>query len=384
MEEQRVKKKLLIITTIPASFHFFKGQVRVLKKGFDIEFVSSPGRKLDYFSDLEGVISHSVLMNREISILQDIRSLFKLIKLLKKIKPDIIHGNTPKGGFLSMVAGWFVRVPHRIYCVHGLRYQGAKGFKRRLLITMEKFACKLATDVFTVSFGVKKTLKEDGISNKDVNIIWNGSVNGIDTDYFSVSQIDSSAMKKQLKLTSDNFVFGFVGRLVKDKGVNELIQAFLGINKKYPHTKLLLVGSFEEADPVEPETKSEIENNENIIYVGFQREIRLYLNLMDLFTFPSYREGFGISLMEAAAMNVPAISSNISGCNEIIKDGYNGKLISSKSAIELQEAMETFLLNPELVKSMSSVSRKYVDDRYNQKKLWEKALEYYLKLVGDV
>lgn len=384
MEGKQNKKKLIIITTIPASFHFFKGQIRVLKKGFDIEFVSSPGDKLDYFSNLEGVASHGIPMNREISVFQDFVSLFKLIKLFKKIKPDVIHGNTPKGGLLSMIAGWLVGVEHRIYCVHGLRYEGAKGFKRKLLINMERMACKLATDVFTVSFGVQKTLKEDGIYKKKVNIIWNGSVNGIDTDFFSDSEVDSSTIKKQLKLTSKNFVFGFVGRLVKDKGINELIEAFLAVNKKHPNTRLLLVGSFESADPIEPKTKEEIENNDNIIYVGFQREIRFYLKLMDLFTFPSYREGFGISLMEAAAMNVPAISSNISGCNEIIKDGYNGKLIPSKSAVELQEAMEEFVQDPKLVKSMASVARKYVDERYNQKVLWEKALNYYLKLVNDV
>ncbi|AOW22019.1 hypothetical protein LPB138_05115 [Urechidicola croceus] len=378
------KKKFFIVTTVPKSFVFFKGQIQVLKKAFDVEFVSSPESRLKKYSELEQVVAHPIEMEREIAVFKDIKSLMQLIKLFRKKKPQVVHGNTPKGGLLSMIASWVARVPVRIYVVHGLRYQGAKGMKRSLLINMERLACRFATHVFTVSFGVKQILKEDKITSKEINIIWNGSVNGINTEHFSPKAVDVVELKEKIGLNDSHLVFGFVGRLVKDKGVNELISAFSKINKKYSHTKLLLVGNYEEADPVSSFTKEEITSNDDIIFSGSQSDVRPYLKMMNIFTFPSYREGFGISLMEAAAMNVPAISSNITGCNEIIKDGFNGKLIKSKSEKELYNTMEEFILNPDLVKQMASVSRKYVVDKYDQKELWNKALETYQKIVLNV
>lgn len=376
-----MKKKFLIITTIPVSLYFFKGQVGKLKTVFDVEVVSSHGQGFDDFCQGEKVKGNIVKMEREISLFNDIKSLFKLIKLFRKTKPTIIHGNTPKAGFLSMIAGWITRVPNRIYCIHGLRYQGAIGFKRKLLKSMERISCKFATEVMTVSFGVKAILKEENICNKEVKIIWNGSVNGIDTNRFSPSNIDGSDLESKYKFTDEHIIFGFVGRLVKDKGINELIEAFKEVNKKYTNTRLLLVGNYESSDPVSDHTKKEIEDNTNIIFGGWQRDIRPFLKIMDIFTFPSYREGFGLSLMEAAAMNVPAISSNITGCNEIIKDGYNGMLIPSKSVTELINAMSKVAENPQSIKKMSSVSRQYVIDKYEQKQLWEKVLEMYKNIA---
>lgn len=379
-----MKKKFLIITTVPMSLFFFKGQVGKLKSAFDIGAIASPGDGFQRFCDLENVQGHPIKMHREISIINDVKALFKLIRLFKKIKPEIIHGNTPKGGNLSMVAGWIVGVPHRIYCIHGLRYQGATGFKKALLKNMERISCSLATDVMSVSFGVKELLKKENVYKGDVNVIWNGSVNGIDTQRFLPDDVDASNLKIKYQLDDSHIVFGFVGRLVKDKGVNELIEAFVKIHDEHPQTRLLLVGNYEKSNPITVATKKMIETHPNIIFGGWQKDIRPYLKIMDIFTFPSYREGFGISLMEAAAMNVPAISSNITGCNEIIKDGYNGRLISSKSAKELKNAMEEFVLNPQLIKQMSRVSRQYVIDKYEQKQLWDKALTAYKKIVGDV
>lgn len=366
------------------SLFFFRGQVGILKTAFDIEAVSSPNEQLSRFCEREEIQGHSIKMFREISLINDVKSLFKLVQLFKKLQPEVIHGNTPKAGNLSMIAGWIAGVPHRIYCIHGLRYQGASGLKKVLLKTMERISCRFATDVMTVSFGVKNLLKEENIYKGDVKVIWNGSVNGIDTNLFSPDAIDADYLKTQYKFDDSHLVFGFVGRLVKDKGVNELIAAFVEVNKKYPNIRLLLVGDYEKSDPVTDATKNLIETHEHIIFGGWQKDIRPFLKIMDIFTFPSYREGFGLSLMEAAAMNVPAISSNITGCNEIIENGYNGRLIPSKSTKELKNAMEEFVLNPQLIKQMSSVSRQYVIDKYEQKQLWDKALQAYKKIVNDV
>lgn len=379
------KKKFLIVTTVPMSLHFFRGQVNVLKKEFEVMVATGEGDRLGDFCRSHDIKGYEISkLDRKIAPIKDMIALFNLIKIIKTLKPEIVHGNTPKGGLISMIASWFARTPIRIYCVHGLRYQGASGFQKKVLMFFERLSCRLATHVFTVSFGMQKTLKEDGISRGEVHLIWNGSVNGIDIDHFSPDIVDEKPLKKKLGLNGDSIVFGFVGRIVKDKGVNEMINAFLKLSKKYTNIKLLVVGPIETDNVVEDATKKAIENHPHIIYCGSQRDVRPFIKLMDMFTFPSYREGFGISLMEAAAMNVPAISSNISGCNEIIKDGYNGKLIASKSEEELYNAMDYFVQNPEIIKGMSKVSRKFVSDKYEQKKVWEKALEKYLKISQHV
>lgn len=370
-------KKFIIITTIPLSLYFFKGQIQVLKKSFEVNLVSSPGSMLDESCKAEDVNGFPISMKREISLFHDIFSLFSLIKLFFKIKPDVVHGSTPKAGLLSMIAAWFCNVNTRIYYIHGLRYQGTKGLKRRILVTMERLSCFFSTDVYAVSFGVKDVLEQDRITNKKINIIGNGSVNGINIDYFSVDNKEVVDLRKPLGLTTDNFVFGFVGRLVKDKGINELVTAFLQINKNHPECRLLLVGGFEKGDPIDKNIENEIKTNNKILNVGFQKDVRPYYNLMDIFVFPSYREGFGVALMEAAAMNVPSVSSNIIGCNEIISNGYNGVLVNPKSKDELFTVMKMFILDENKRNEMAKVCRDYVIKKYEQNNLWDKTLESY-------
>ena len=377
----KMKKKFLIITTVPISLGFFKGQIQVLKKKFDIELVSSPEDRLIEICNEENVIGHAISMKREISIFYDIKSLFQLIHLFKKIKPAVIHGSTPKAGLLSMFAGWLVKAPHRIYYIHGLRYQGNKGFKRSLLISMEKMSCYFATDIIAVSFGVKEIIEKEKITKKSIEIIGNGSVNGIDLTFFSASKSEVPDLKELYKLNSTNFVYGFVGRLVKDKGLYELVQSFLKIYKKTPETRLLLVGNFEEGDTLDMNIKEEIITNPAIINVGFQKDVRPFFKMMTIFVFPTYREGFGVSLMEAAAMGVPSISSNIIGCNEIIKNGYNGILIPPRSIKSLTKTMRMVLKDKDKINEMSYVCRDYVGKKYEQNKLWEKTLNTYSKIL---
>jgi len=370
-------KKFIIITTIPLSLYFFKGQIQVLKKKFEVNLVSSPGSMLDDNCNVENVKGYPISMKREISLFHDVYSLISLIKLFFKLKPDVVHGSTPKAGLLGMIAAWFCKVKTRIYYIHGLRYQGTKGLKRRLLVTMERLSCFFATDVYAVSFGVKDILEQDIITKKKINIIGNGSVNGINTNYFSVDNKEVIDLRNPLGLTTNNFIFGFVGRLVKDKGINELVAAFLQINKTHPESRLLLVGGFEKGDPIDKNIENEIKTNDRILNVGFQKDVRPYYNLMDIFIFPSYREGFGVALMEAAAMNVPSISSNIIGCNEVVSDGYNGVLINSKSKDELFKAMKMLILDETKKNEMAKVCRDYVIEKYEQNNLWDKTLESY-------
>jgi glycosyltransferase involved in cell wall biosynthesis len=379
-----MKKKFLIVTTIPMSLNFFKGQIRYLSQYFDVELVSGPGEDLETICKAEGVNAHGVKMQREISPIKDIQSLCKLILLFKKVRPHIVHGNTPKAGLLSMTSAWICGVPKRIYFIHGLRYEGAEGFKRILLLNMERLTCYFANEVFTVSYGVKEKLKSDNITDKKIQINGYGSINGINSNTFLPDTVQKQKYHQEQQLPDNTIIFGFVGRIVRDKGINELVEAFLLIAEKHPNTKLLLVGDYEEdLDPIDIITKKAIQSNNNIIITGWQKDIRPYLNLMDVFVLPSYREGFGISIMEAAAMNIPTICSNISGCNEIIKDGFNGKLISPKSVDELYGAMEIFIENPNLILQMGKVSRDYILNKYDQNFVWKESLKNYRELVSD-
>lgn len=378
-----MKKKFIIITTVPISLSFFKGQIQILKETFDIELISSAGKNLKKIAKQERVSSFALEMKREISILHDIKSLLQLISLFLKRKPYVVHGSTPKAGLLSMIAAWLTKTPVRIYYIHGLRYHGATGIKKKILMVMEKLSCFFATNVFSVSNGVKSELKANKITNKEIKVIWNGSVNGIDTKYFSTENTSNEQIKEKYAILDQDFVYGFVGRLVSDKGINELVRAFLKVNLKHKNTKLLLVGSFEDLlDPLEEKVKNEIENNPAIIYAGYQSDIRPFFKLMDLFVFPSYREGFGVSLMEAAAMGVPAISTNIIGCNEIVKNAYNGLLILPKSENDLLKSMLFLLESETTLNEMAKVCRHYVIDKYEQQELWQKTMKAYTQLIN--
>lgn len=376
-----MKDTFLIITTVPKSLTFYKGQVQVLKSKYNIEVISSPGQKLDAFGELEDVRIHPVLMKREISIFSDLVSLYKLFKLIKKIKPKAVHTSTPKAGFLGTLAAFLNKTPVRIYFVLGLRYEGIRGLKKKFLMLMESLSCRLSTHVFAVSHGIKKTLIENKITSKDILIIWNGSINGIDIQQFNVDATPNPTIDKSL-IPEGSFIYGYVGRLVGDKGTNELIDAFTQLHQIYPEIRLLLIGDFEDIqDPVSDRTRSLIKNHPAIVYVGSQSNIRPFLKLMDVFVFPSYREGFGMVVMEAAAMKRPVICSDITGCNEIIIDGHSGVLIPPRSTEMLLLAMRSLRTQPELLEKLSTNARASVVQRYEQQTLWKHSLEAYAEIT---
>lgn len=377
------KGKLFIITTIPLSLFFFEGQITFLKKSFNVSLVSSDGALLHSIAKSEKVNYHILNVKREISLLNDIISLILFVKLFYKEKPNFIHCNTPKASFLALFAGYLCSVPKRLYFVHGLRYEGNKGFKRRLLMFMEKLSCFFATDIISVSYGVKKIVEEQ-ITSKNVIVVGSGSSNGIDTEKFIIEKYSSFELKMSLGIQEEDYVFGFVGRLVKDKGINELVNVFDKLNANYKNIKLVLVGPYEdELDPLNSLTKKKIESNKNILSVGFQKNVRSFLGVMNLFVFPSYREGFGIVLMEAGAMQIPCISSNITGCNEIILEKVTGLLIPSKNKDALYAKMEYSILNKLEMKGMGINAEQSIKKRFEQLSVWNQYLKEYNKIYNS-
>lgn len=378
-----MKPKLFITTTIPLTFIFFKGQPRLWKEEYDVCAISSEPDNLKKFAEEEGIRCKHIPMKREISLFADVVSIMRWVFLLLKERPYIVHGNTPKAALLSMVAAWITRRPVRIYMCHGLRYQGTQGKLRKLLMTMEKIACSCATHVISVSRGVADIMVADGLCKKEkMMVVGHGSAGGVDMEKFNPEKVERD-VRKELGIPKDAFVFAFVGRIVGDKGVNELVGAFNRINEKNQNTHLLLVGPNESVqDPISEKTAAIIDNSPSIHAMGMQQDVRPFLKASDAFILPSYREGFGMVLIEAGAMGLPCITTNITGCNEIIIPGENGAIVEPRDEEALYKEMKKWVEHLDIVKTMAAKSRKMVEDRYECHKVWEEYYKFYTSLCN--
>lgn len=379
-----MKKKFFITTTIPATLGFFKGNLAYLNEVFEVYAISSQKDELNELGRKEGIKTFFIPMRRPISLFYDIVSLFRFIKLFLVERPDIVHGNTPKASLLSMVSAKLSGVKVRIYMCHGLRYQGTIGIMRLLLMKMEKITCACATEVICVSKGVRDILIEDGICAKNkVVVIHHGSASGIDLDYFKIdSSLQNTDVREKLGISLTDFVFIFVGRIVKDKGVNELISSFEKLHSQINSVHLILVGSEEkDLNPISKKNRETIETHLNIHAVGRQIDIRPYLLSSDAFVLPSYREGFGMVLLEAGAMGLPCITTNISGCNEIVIQGENGEIIPPRDENALYEKMKDWVVHKDKLAYMSSHARSFVENRFDKKTVWLKLLDEYNRLL---
>ncbi len=380
-----VKKKFYITTTIPTTLNFFKGNLAFLNEHFQVKAISSDKAQLAEIKKREGIDIHCIPMRREISLLNDFVCLLRFIWLFIKERPDIVHGNTPKAALLSMFASKITGVKNRVYMCHGLRYQGTTGFKRKLLMRMEKLTCSSASRVICVSNGVKSTLISEGLCKAEkAMVILNGSAAGLDFSYFKKHDDNSAkdSIRTALNIGADDFAFIFVGRIVGDKGVNELVKAFTTLVKVQKNTHLILAGPEEnDLNPIDLSTKELIKRNKNIHAVGRISNVIDYLSVSDSLVLPSYREGFGMVLLEAGAMELPCIATDIIGCNEIIINRENGLIVPSKDVNALKEAMITMIEDKELYLKMKNNARRMVKERYEQKMVWNALLEEYKRLL---
>jgi glycosyltransferase involved in cell wall biosynthesis len=359
-------------------------QLAFMNKHYEVIAVSSNREKLEEVGCKEGVETFHLEMTRKITPLKDLIAVFKLYAFLKKQKPLIVHTHTPKAGTVGMIAAKMAGVPNRIHTVAGLPLLEVKGIKRKLLNVVEKVTYFCATSVYPNSHGLEQIiLNQKFTSKKKLKVIANGSSNGININYFDPSLYSEEQLKthrKELGIDQDDFVFIFVGRIVKDKGINELVDAFDKLSRQNSKIRLLLVGPLEEElDPILDITKEKIEKNKQIIFVGYQEDVRLFFAASDLLVFPSYREGFPNVVMQAGAMNLPSIVTNINGCNEIIEDGINGKIIPVKNVKALQEAMNYFINSPIEFSKMKGNSRGLICDKFERVIICEALLKEYKK-----
>ena len=409
-----MKKKLIRVTTADISLNsLLKGQLKFLNQYFEVIGVAKDTGVLKEVSEREGIRVVDAPLERPISLVKDIKGLWFLYRLFRKEKPWCVHANTPKGSLLAMIAAWFACVPHRVYTVTGLRYQGAHGFLRTILKTMERLSCLFATNVIPEGQGVLQCLKRDNITKKVLRVIHYGNINGKDTEFFSRdSTIETASLKltdkqiylrnlsekearsivrSELGFSNNDFIFVFIGRLVNDKGLGELADALRKLEDEKLEIKLLLIGEIDgEDDALAKDKLNYLMQSKNVKYIGVQSDIRPYLMASDVLVFPSYREGFPNVPLEAGALGLPAIVTNINGSNEIIEDGVNGKIIQAPLdnkgvrvndiTIELYTMMKWFYYHPEEVKRMGENARPIICERYEQHNVWKAILEYYKQL----
>lgn len=372
--------KLFRLNTIDWSLGMLRGQLRFLNQEFEVVAVADDSGVLAEVAEREGIRTIGVPMHREISIAADCRSLVALYKLFRRERPHIVHSNTPKASLLSMVAAWAARVPHRIYLVTGLRFETTHGVLRLILKTMERITCLCATKVIPEGDGVKETLRREHITRKPLQKIHYGNINGIDLEHYTRTP-EVMQRATEIRNGSEDFTFIFIGRMVRDKGINELVAAFDRLNSELPATKLLLVGKFEdELDPVLPETKQIIENNPKIEFVGYQNDVRPFLVASDVAVLPSYREGFPNVVIQAGAMGLAQIVTDINGCNEVVIEGQNGVIIPKQNEQALYDAMRRLATDRELTARMAASARELIATRYRQEDVWAELLKMYKSL----
>ncbi len=366
--------------TVAQSIWFFVGMIPELRrKGYEVVSVSSDGPELQRVRDAGGR-TVTVEMQRHISPLKDLKSLWQMIKVFRKEKPDMIHSMTPKAGLLCMMAGWLCRVPVRVHTFTGLVFPTSRGLKRCILMFTDRLTCACATHIIPEGEGVKRDLLNNGITKKPIRVLGHGNVRGIDLNrYDRTPEVISAANK----LRKDNkYTFISIGRLVGDKGINELVEAFCRFNKELPDTRLLLVGSYEpELDSLRPETIKAIEENPNIEAVGSQNDVRPWLAVSDCAVLASYREGFPNVVIEAGALGLPQIVTDINGANEIIIEGKNGTIVPSKNTDALYQAMKRMVMDKQWRETLAANARPLIASRYEQSYVRQCLMDFYAEIL---
>ncbi len=380
------KQKLIRITTVPLSLDkLLSGQLNYMNSFYDVTAVSSEKEYLERIGTKEMVSTFHVDMTRQITPLKDFMSVVNLYKFLKKSQPLIVHTHTPKAGIVGMLASKLAGVPYRLHTVAGLPLLETTGFKRKVLDFVEKLTYSCATNVYPNSYGLLDIINQNQYCNSGkLKVLANGSSNGIDTSFFNPTLFSGEsklALKEKLGINEGDFIYVFVGRIVKDKGINELVEAFDRISKINPKCKLILVGPLEhDLDPIDALTQEIILKNKSILSVGYQNDVRPYFSISHALVFPSYREGFPNVVMQAGAMGLPCIVTNINGCNEIIKDCENGIIIPVKDAEAIYKSMLLLLNDESLFNNLIAKARHNIVSLYEQRVVWESIYNEYREL----
>ena len=387
MTESKETVKLLHITTVPMTLGFLSGQVGYMKQqGLKINALSSPGELLDKFAESEQVSVYAVEMPRRITPTKDLYAILQLWQSISKIRPQIVHAHTPKGGLLGTISAWLARIPIRIYHMRGLPLMTATGYKRWLLWWSEKVACTLAHQVFCVSHSLREVAISENLCPADkIKVLLGGSSNGVDaTTRFNRSSLDLDTrqeIRNKYGIPTNAVVVGFVGRIVRDKGIEELVTAWKILREEFLDAHLLIVGPFEPQDPVSSDVEDLLKSAPRIHLVGMDWNTPPLYAAMDILTLPTYREGFPNTPLEAAAMQLPVVATRIPGCIDAVQDNVTGLLVPPRNAEALTEAIRSYLQHPELRDQHGKAGRDRVVLSFRQEAIWEALYQEYIRLI---
>lgn len=369
------REKIIRLTTIPLTMNLLlKNQLGYLNQFFEVVVISSPGNDFTDVQSREGVKGIAIKMEREINLFSDILSFLKLIFHFLIEKPKIIHSNTPKSSLLSMVAGWLLRVDVRIYTIGGLRFEGVFGSKRLLLIFIEKITCYFSTHILCESIGVKNKIDQFGIKGKNVHILSPSNLNGVDTNHFNPDLFINEQIRQKFNIPENEFVFLFIGRIVKDKGIFELLNAFKHVSAKNSNTSLFIIGPNDGKGDDFELFKNLYSSNDKVFYFDFMTDIREFIVLSDCFVLPSYREGFPNVVLEAGSMGKPVIMTDVNGHHEYLNKS-NGLLTKIGDSIDLLDNMN--LIRNTIESYNPKEIRRFVVENFESTIVHETLLEFY-------
>lgn len=385
-QEYSPRTRILFAVTASMSWGFYRKRLAYLRDaGFDVTIVSGPGELLETIARSEGATPVAIPMEREISPLKDLISLWKFYRAIKRVKPDLVDVSTPKAGLLGSIAAMLARVPCRVYTLRGLRMETATGLKHAILWLAEWISCACAHKVVPVSESLRQRAVQLKLATAaKTNILEHGS-GGVDLTRFSPRRRgtpETEALRRDLGLAGKETVIGFVGRFVKDKGIRELVEAFRELCITRPNLRLLLVGDFESGDPVEPEVRKYIESAATILRPGFVEDPAPYYALMDVFVLPTYREGLGLVSLEAQASGVPVVTTTATGAIDSIVDGVTGVLVPVGESNALKNAIDGLLADSALRQRVGRAGRAHTEQEFRQELVWDALIRHYQMLLS--
>jgi glycosyltransferase involved in cell wall biosynthesis len=379
-----VRSRVLVrVSTVSNSIEgLLRGQLRYLNQFYKVIAVSSGKSVLEKVSVEEGIEVAEVSMKRPPHALKDLLSLVRLCRVLFSLNPYIVHSITPKAGLLAMLASWLIRVPYRIHTFTGLLFPTATGLKKIILMWCDKCICFFATNIIAESKGVKLELEK--ITSKHISVIGDGHVNGINTELFNPNLIDlkqeAEILRRQFKIKPNDLIFLYIGRLVNDKGLRELIQAFQSVSENFENVHLIVVGGKEhEHDAISDVFFNIICSHPRIHYLGVCRDVRVYHLLSDYLVLPSYREGFPNVVLQSLSMGVPCIVTEVFGATELVVENVNGFFIDKKSIDSISRIMLRILKGEVGIKK-SLDYRSTIVSKFRNEIVWENNLKYYSEL----